>query len=264
MMGSITSTSNATVRRIREYRKVRERRAAGVAVAEGIKVVTELSALGDRVVEVCMADSLHGRPEGGYLLERFDEYETLIHRVSDRVLAHMADTKTPQGVLAVVRTAPADAETLFAGPGDLLVLDGVQDPGNVGTLIRTAEAAGLAGVVLTEGCADPTGAKCVRAAAGSLFRLPYVLWGGPPDALAEQLEEAGCTVCAAVKAGAVTPDQAVRQGGRVAWVLGAEGTGVSVSLADRATLKVSIPMVGQVESLGVAAAGAILMYTRVG
>lgn len=263
MTGSITSTSNPTVRRIREYRKVRERTAAGMAVAEGVKLVGELGSIADRVVEVCISDSLYEKPEGGHLLTRFEEHETLIHRVSDRVLAHMSDTKTPQGVLAVVRVAPSEPEQLLSGPGDLLVLDGVQDPGNVGALIRTAEAAGVAGVVLTEGCADPTSSKCVRAAAGSLFRLPYVFWSGPPEELAEQLEEAGCTVCAAVKNGAVTPAQAVKRG-RVAWVLGAEGHGVSDSLADRATLKVSIPMAGQVESLGVAAAGAILMYTRVG
>lgn len=259
--GILTSTANPKVRAVRALAKPRERRARGVAVAEGIKVVAELAAIPERVEDLFAAESLSDRQDGRELISRLKAAGIPVTYVSDRVLAAMADARTPQGVLAVVRTTSADLAAVLARDGDLLVLDGVQDPGNVGTLVRTAEAAGLAGVMLTAGCADPTGPKCVRAAAGSLFRLPYVIWETAPSDLAEALEEAGLTVCAALKDGAVSPDH-VTGFNRVAWVLGAEGSGVSDSLADRATLTVTIPMAGGVESLGVAAAGAVLMYGR--
>jgi TrmH family RNA methyltransferase len=136
----------------------------------------------------------------------------------------------------------------------------VQDPGNVGTLVRTLEAAGGAGVVLVGAGADPTGPKCVRAAAGSLFRVPHVLWPHDPAGLAERVRSAGYALGIASPSGPPLPEGL--PDGPVAWVLGGEGAGVSEAFRRRGSFQAAIPMAPGVDSLNVAVAGAVLLYAR--
>jgi TrmH family RNA methyltransferase len=159
-------------------------------------------------------------------------------------------------VLAVaeIPRAGLDSISLAQEPAVVLVLDAVQDPGNFGTLVRTAEALGAAGVVVLPGTVDPWNPKSVRAAMGSSFRLPVVEadW----DALEPWLRGHGAvTVASAV--GAPPPDSLPR---RAALVLGNEGAGVSADTLRRAGLTLGIPLRGRAESLNVAAAGAILLH----
>lgn len=180
--------------------------------------------------------------------------------VSEPVLATMADTVTPQGVVAVAEMRPASVFDVAAG--DLvLVLASVRDPGNAGTLVRSAEAAGAAGVVFSQGCVDPYGPKTVRAAAGALFRVPIVRDVGLADAL-QVLREAGHRV---IGADATSPD-AVDQadlGGKTTFVLGNEAWGVPVEAEGLLDTAVRIRMPGPAESLNVAVAGSILLFEAV-
>ena len=171
--------------------------------------------------------------------------------LSERVFSTVSDTVTPQGVIAIAHCAPASfAEALAAARTagwPLLVLDGVQDPGNVGTIARTAAAAGAPALAVLEGTADPYGPKAVRASAGNVFRL-LVAAAVPSDL-------AGLDVWGAAAAGGEPLDQAPVERA-TALVLGAEARGLRLPVARR----VSIPIAQGVESLNVAAAAAVLLF----
>jgi TrmH family RNA methyltransferase len=177
--------------------------------------------------------------------------------VGERELRELAGTEQPQGVLAAagIPRHGLDALSVDADPAVVLVLDAVQDPGNFGTLVRTAEALGAAGVVTLPGTVDPWNPKSVRAAMGSGFRLPMVPaeW----DELAPWLEERGIAAVAAVVGADPLP---APPPARAALVLGNEGAGVGEQTLARAAVHAGIPIRGRAESLNVAAAGAILLY----
>jgi TrmH family RNA methyltransferase len=193
-------------------------------------------------------------PEGRALLARAVAADIPVELVSDAVFRKHADTVTPQGWLAM---APMPNWTWSDLEGArLLVLDGVRDPGNVGTLLRAAEALGSGGVVMLPGTADPWNPKVVRAAAGSSLRLP-VLEADWDDVLA-RLREWSTPVWVAEADGDIVGRDEPRPG-RVAVVLGNEGEGVSAGVRAAADRIIAIPMRGEVESLNAAIAGAILM-----
>ncbi|MGE3619612.1 MAG: TrmH family RNA methyltransferase [Acidimicrobiia bacterium] len=184
-----------------------------------------------------------------------------VHEVPDATLRRVTDTVTPQGVaaIAVARLGDEDAAVAAAAAGPLaLVLAGVADPGNAGTLVRVAEACGAGVVVFCEGAVDPTGPKCVRASAGALFHVP-VCRSGPAGPLLDRLAAAGVARVGTVVRGGVDCDRADLSG-PIALVMGNEAHGMEASLRARLDLPVSIPMVGRSESLNVAMAGAIVCY----
>lgn len=188
------------------------------------------------------------------LVEEFGEAGVAVREEAGRALAELADTVTPQGVLAVARIPSRDWHDLDLAR--ILLLDAVQDPGNLGTLVRTAEAMAMGGVVCLAGTVDPWSAKAVRAAAGSSLRLP-VLTASWPDAR-QHLEADSVSLWAADPRG--TP---LRRGdpipARTALCLGNEGSGVSEPVLDAASRRVALPLAGRVESLNVSVAGAVLM-----
>ncbi len=183
--------------------------------------------------------------------------------VSPDVLAAMAQTVTPQGILGVAALLDVSlAQALAERPRLVAVLESVADPGNAGTVIRTADAAGAGAVVLTDGSTDPHGGKCVRATAGSLWHLPVV--SGPTMAdTVGALRRAGLRVLAATGTGADDLEDLQDSGalaGPTGWLFGSEATGLSaeaVSLSDRT---VRIPIHGRAESLNLATAAALCLY----
>ena len=183
--------------------------------------------------------------------------------VSRDVLAAMAETVTPQGVLGVAPLLEADlAEALAGAPRLVAVLEAAQDPGNTGTVIRTADAAGADAVVLTAGSTDPHGGKCVRATAGSLWHLPVV--SGPTVAQAvEAARAAGLQVLATTGAGEADLDDLADAGELsrpTAWLLGNEAQGLSAQALELADRAVRIPIHGRAESLNLATAAAVCLY----
>ncbi|MCW2679215.1 MAG: methyltransferase [Frankiales bacterium] len=207
---------------------------------------------------------LYADPDGQ---ERFAELLAQspcpVTAVSRDVLAAMAETVNPQGVLGVAPLLDVDLSIALApAPRLVAVLESVQDPGNAGTVIRTADAAGADAVVLTDSSTDPHGGKCVRATAGSLWHLPVV--HGPTVAeTVAALQAAGVTVLATSGTGEDDLDDLQDAGalaGPTAWLLGNEGAGLSeqaLALADR---RVRIPIRGRAESLNLATAAAICLY----
>ena len=190
------------------------------------------------------------------------------HLVDDGALAALTETVHPQGLVAVCRTVDGPLDALLApadgrAPRLLAVCADVRDPGNAGTVIRCADAAGADGVVLAGSSVDPYNGKTVRATVGSLFHLPLALAGDPRDAV-RRLREAGLTVLAADGAGETDLDEAEDRGllaGPTAWLFGNEAWGLPDDLAALADHRVAIPIHGRAESLNLATAAAVCLYS---
>lgn len=244
-------------RLLRSLRQRKARQAEGLFLAEGVRAVEDLLASPLPVRLAVAASSLGDTPRGQALMQLLAARGVALRETGERELAALADTETPQGILAVapIPSAGLDALRMDGDPAVLLVLDAVQDPGNFGTLARTAEALGAVGLVALPGTVDPWNPKSVRAAMGSTFRLPVVEAGW--DALAPFLRAREVETLAAVVGGAPLGDDLPR---RAALVLGNEGAGVGDETRAHADRAVGIPLRGRAESLNVAAAGAILLH----
>jgi TrmH family RNA methyltransferase len=183
--------------------------------------------------------------------------------VDDAALASLTETVAPQGVVAVCRFVDEPFPALLArAPRLLAVCVDVRDPGNAGTVIRCADAAGAGGVVLAGSSVDPYNGKAVRASVGSLFHLPLALAPGTADVV-DALRGAGTTVLAADGAGDLDLDDAVDDGlltRRTAWLFGNEAHGLPDEIAAQADHRVRIPIHGRAESLNLATAAAICLY----
>ncbi|HEX8691870.1 MAG TPA: RNA methyltransferase [Longimicrobium sp.] len=244
-------------RLVRSLAVRKHREAEGLFLVEGVRAVEDLLASPLPVRMVVASSSLEDTPRGAALRRSVEERGLPLRETGERELRDLAGTEQPQGVLAVAAIPRATLAGLKvdAEPAVLLVLDAVQDPGNFGTLVRTAEALGAAGVLALPGTVDPWNPKAVRAAMGSSFRLPVVpaTW----DEAAPWLAERAVAVVAAVVGAAPLPVPPPR---RAALVLGNEGAGVGAETLARADLRAGVPLRGRTESLNVAAAGAILLH----
>jgi TrmH family RNA methyltransferase len=246
----ITSTSNARIKRVRVLQSERRaREAEGVLVVEGPRLLRE-ALLAGLTPDLTLYTEDFAATEGGEaLLERVEGAAL----VSGAVMKAASDTESPQGVLAVV---PAPSLPFPAGLDFALVVDGVQNPGNLGAILRTAEAAGAPVALLAPGTVDPTNPKVVRGAAGAHFRLPMRVatdWGSIREVVA------GLTVYLAGAEGGVFYD-------RVNWrepsalIVGSEAHGAGREAKSLAKARVAIPMVGGAESLNAAVATGILLF----
>lgn len=184
-----------------------------------------------------------------------------VHAIAPEVLAGAVDTVTPQGVAAIApRIEVGVAEAVAAGAAGplVLVLVDVNDPGNAGTLVRAAEAAGAAAVLFCGSTVDPCNPKCVRASAGALFHVP-VASGGDTVAVLELLGDAGVRSAATVVRDG-TPYDTADLTGPIALVLGSEAHGLPEAVTDAVELRLTIPIAGRSESLNVAMAGAVVAF----
>lgn len=193
------------------------------------------------------------------LLAIADATGVVVHSVTPSVLAELAQTVTPQGLIGVAgfRDLPL-ADITAARPRLVVVLASVRDPGNAGTILRTADAAGADAVVFTDASVDPYNPKCVRSSAGSLFHVPFVV-GSSFDAAIDELRAAGLRVLATSGAGRVDLYSA-ELSGPVAWVFGNEAWGLPEELVALADESVRIPIHGRAESLNLAMAAAVCLY----
>ncbi len=248
-MEPITSTRNPRVRDLVALHRRRERRARGQHLVEGPNAV--LAALAAGVVEELWAteEALAGLelPVGTPLVP-----------VAEHVLDRLADAKTPQGIVALART-PSVSLSEVVGRGLLVVLDAVADPGNIGTIVRTADAAGATAVVVTEGSADVFAPKTVRAAAGSTYHLPIVTDVAMAEVI-DACQAAEQSVFGLDGSGERSVEDLERNHAAVALVLGNEAHGLSGATTELLDGRVAIALRGRAESLNVAAAAAIAIY----
>ncbi len=242
---------------IRDLHRRRARERRGLTLAEGVRLLEEALAAGVDVQGAVVAPALEGTPRGTALKRRLQAAGVRLEEVDDDLLAQLAETEQPQGVVAVVAPRVWSLDAIVPGPrGVLLVLDGVQDPGNVGALARTALGLGAAALLALPGTADLASPKALRGSMGALFRLPALHC--TTEAFIGWARGVGLSLWTTAADGA--PVRGVRRDGPVALVLGNEGAGVRPELAVAADRSVAVPLAGGVESLNVAVAAGILLY----
>ncbi|HXG43516.1 MAG TPA: RNA methyltransferase [Gemmatimonadales bacterium] len=242
---------------IRDLQRRRGRERRGLALAEGVRLVEEALAAAVPIRGAVVAPALEATSRGKALKAALLRAGVPLESLGDRTLAALADTEHPQGVIAVVEPPRRTLEDIRPGPrGAVLVLDAVQDPGNVGALVRTALGLGAAGLVALPGTADLSNPKALRGSMGALFRLPCAAADVP--ALLGWAARSGVAIWTSGVDG--SPVGSVRRRGPVALVVGNEGAGVHPALARAADATVAVPLAGPVESLNVAVAAGILLY----
>ena len=249
-MEKITSVKNPTVRGLRELKDRRAREESGLILVEGEVMIREALSCGLKMHDL-LADERHEA-----LARELETCGARCFCVPRSILETVCETRTPQGVCASF-TAPKPLG-VDALPDVVVALDGVQDPGNVGTIWRTADAAGFQGLLLGEGSADPLSPKVLRAAMGSGFRLPFSQAAPLSDAL-KSLSGRGYTIIASDLGGEDFYSRA-DPGSRMVLVIGNEARGISDAVRQCADMRVKLPMRGGAESLNAAIAAAILMY----
>lgn len=253
-MTVITSRQHPLCKLVRALEKPRERKKRGLFVAPGGNAVTAALAARwplERLV-VSPADAENGWRDIA------ESANVPLILADEAILEYIGDVPSAPDVLALAHLP--QEETALPSNGPILVLDGIGDPGNIGTLIRSADAAGASAVIITQNSADAFGLKAIRASAGSLFHLPPLAFeDNSPESLAPHLQAGGIPIItAAAHDGQNCFD--FRWPPRYALVLGHETRGVAPQWENAATGRVSIPMFGRAESLNVAAAGAVLLY----
>ncbi len=254
----ITSIKNEQVKRVQNLiKKGKFRREEGLYVAEGLRMCRELDPEETAALYVAQSFLENADPNGDEVrwLEKF-RYET----VSDAVMNAMADTQTPQGILAVARQKQYTLEGLFETktPACLMILETLQDPGNLGTIIRAGEGAGVTGIIMDKKTADIYNPKVIRSTMGSILRMPFVY----TEDLRETcvwLKERGVRLFAAHLKGKHSYDQEDYTGA-CGFLIGNEANGLTDETAELADTYVRIPMAGKVESLNAAVAASVLMF----
>ncbi|AYF99683.1 TrmH family RNA methyltransferase [Lactococcus allomyrinae] len=246
-MEIITSKDNKKVKEARKLLTKKYRKNS--YLIEGFHLFEEAVKAGTEILQIFVEEG------------KFDKLSPVltenlsVDMVSREVLKSLADSESPQGIIAEVKKCETEID--FSG-SKYLVLENVQDPGNVGTMVRTADAAGFSGVILSENTADIYSAKVMRSMQGSNFHFPVVQMES--SLLFGQLKKAGLSVLTTTLSANSVPYQSVKVH-RFALVMGNEGAGVSDFAAEQADVLVHIEMPGQAESLNVAVAAGILMFS---
>lgn len=252
----ITSSSNAQVKNLNLLqKKAKAREDQGVFVIEGLRLFNEAKAA-KLLVKTYASETFYSErllEDKGY----FDDLEYEV--ISDQVFKDISETKTPQGIMGIVKK-PAYSldEILKVRNPFLMLLEDIRDPGNLGTIIRTAEGAGVTGIILNDSCVDMFNPKVIRSTMGSIFRVPFYQ---SPDFLntLKTIKSQDILIYAAHLDGKIydTEDSFIESCG---FLIGNEANGLSHEVSDMADVKIKIPMEGEVESLNAAVAAAILMY----
>lgn len=249
----ITSTSNPQIKKLLQLqKKSKVRNEEQVFIVEGLRMFQEVPK--ERVKKVYISESLYNRKKEELNLEKFP-----VEILSDKVFQHVSDTKTPQGIMCIVQQKKYEIEELFfdANP-HFIVLDNLQDPGNLGTIVRTAEGAGVSAIFMSSDCVDIYNPKTIRSTMGSIYRMPFV-YVEDMFTLLDKFREKKVTTYAAHLQGKHTYDKEDYRSG-TAILIGNEGNGLRDEIAEKADVWVQIPMQGEVESLNAAIAASILMF----
>lgn len=259
MIRSITSRRNPLVARFRALAEEPDITGARVLL-DGAHLVREARESGGTFEVVAVATSrLAPETEEGLLARSLSADHVDVVEAPDSVFTALSPVSTPSGIVAIASRRPDVAAAICAGPmAFVLAVVDVQDPGNVGALVRAAEAGGVTGMFVCGASANPFSWKAIRGSMGSVLRLPVVA-GMSTAAVLSCMKQAGVRAIAAVARGGMDPD-AIDWTGKAGIVLGSEGTGLPEEVVAACDARVSIPMSPHVESLNVATAGAILVY----
>lgn len=249
----ITSIHNSAIKNvIALQKKGKIRKEQNTFVVEGIKMFSELPK--ERHIITYVSEGFLSEENREALLEHI-HYEV----VSDKVFQEMSDTKTPQGILSLVKQVHYQLSDLLMGtqPVHFMILEDIQDPGNLGTIFRTAEGAGVTGIIMTKGTVDIYNPKVIRSTMGSVYRIPFLYTENSIEII-YQIKKNAVLYAAHLQADHSYYEEDYRES--CAFLIGNEANGLREETAKLADHWISIPMEGRVESLNAAVAASILMY----
>lgn len=257
-MEKITSRENENIkrtRRIKDERKLRDE--LGVFVAEGVRLCEEAAKSG-RVIEAYYTEKAYEKEN--YRMDKIISSAEKVWEISEGVMEKISDTKSPQGIVCICKKLDNENNTdKINSDGRYIVMAGIADPGNAGTIVRTADAMGVDAVIMTRECADIYSPKAVRATMGSIFHIPIVI-AEDEKSLFELLRAKGLKSYAAALDEESMALSEVEFGGGSAVLIGNEANGLSDFAVKSSDFKVMIEMKGEAESLNAASAAAILAY----
>ncbi|MBF8984180.1 23S rRNA (guanosine(2251)-2'-O)-methyltransferase RlmB [Lutibacter sp. B2] len=262
MILEISSYENSVIKHTRQLliRKYREK--FNEYMIEGVRITKDALLYNQKIVYILFCESIYNTAGGKELLDDLMNRNIKIYKISDKIFKELSDTENTQGIIAVLSYNEYDLkEILNKNDGLYVVLDRIQDPGNLGTIIRSADASGADAVILSKGCVDLYNLKTIRSTMGSIFHLPIVKMGETLEIVKQLKQEAVQIISTSLDTNKYHYDVEYRKS--TAFVIGNEANGVSEEVLKEADALVKIPMIGKAESLNAAVAAAIVMYEAV-
>lgn len=260
----ITSASNKQIKRVISLlKKAKARKEEQLFVVEGIRMVSEVPE--NRLRELYVSESLYHNRMNEKNQELFEKISGIRYEVvEDSVFRHMSDTMTPQGILALVKQSETTFSDILKQAFNksknpcFLVLENIQDPGNLGTILRTSEAAGVSGVILSQNTVDIYNPKVIRSTMGTVFRVPFVIVPDLKETILTMKQEKIQVYAAHLKGEHNFYEENYQT--PTAFLIGNEGNGLTEETAQLADRYIKIPMEGQVESLNASVAASLFAY----
>lgn len=257
-MVKITSHKNPIIKKIKKLFKKKDRWRDKLFIIEGIKLIDEALENNVNIKYVLYSDKLLTTNDGAEFLKRIESYGKPIN-VSESIFQEISDTENTQGVIAIVEFNIRPLDEMFHRSNDFFIyLNGIQDPGNMGTIIRSADAFNIDGIMIGEGCVDPYNAKVVRATMGSIFRTPLYFVDNDRETLTRIIANSFKLYATHLEGSISNYD--LNYEGKFVIVIGNESQGVDDNILDMANGFIKIPMPGFAESLNAGVAASIIMY----
>lgn len=262
LISNIHSHDNAIVKRVKQLHKKKYRELYKQYFVEGVRIIYDALENNKEIVHIIFCDTLYKTSGGESLLQMLDERNVSLYCVPEKMFMELSDTQNPQGIMAVLSQAEYDlVDILEQSNGFFVVLDRIQDPGNLGTIIRTADAAGVDAVLMGKGCVDLYNPKTIRSTMGSVFHLP-ILTLGTTEEVVKTLKEKNVKI---VSTGLETKEYYydISYLHKMALIIGNEANGVLPEILADSDHIVKIPMMGKAESLNASIAASIVIYEAV-
>ncbi|SHH24292.1 23S rRNA (guanosine(2251)-2'-O)-methyltransferase RlmB [Tepidibacter thalassicus] len=257
MILEITSKENEKIKYIKSLLKSKKRLQEKKYIIEGYRILNQAIECSADIDYVVFTDEFLNKEEHKKFIDFLMDNGFKLYKTTNKLFKGITDTEKPQGILAVVKYKEYDLdEILNSNSNFFIILDRIQDPGNMGTIIRTADAAGVYGVILLKGCVDVYNPKVIRSTMGSIFNMPIIQAN---EEIIDDLKEKGFNIVSSY----LNTDNyyhSVNYGDKVALVIGNEGNGIKDEIINKSDILVKIPIYGKAESLNAAMASGILMY----
>ena len=258
-MIEISSQENPVIKHIKQLSKRKYREKYREFKIEGVRMIHDALENGKNIKSVLFCDALKGVSGGEKLLERLNQQGIKIYHIPQKMFEELSDIESPQGVMAILAFHTHELEEVLThSKGFFLILDRIQDPGNMGTMIRTADAAGADGIILTKGSVDPYNEKVIRSTMGSIFHIPILTMGDTMDVLGCMKQRGIKIVTTSLNTEHYHYDIDLKQ--KIAIIVGNEGNGVEEDVIRASDYTVKIPMLGRAESLNASVAASLMLY----
>ncbi len=259
MIKEITSNSNPNIKHVKSLQRKKFRDEYNEFIIEGLRIVEHGLEYGGDIIRLFITHDEYKSLEGTRVFEKIIEKNVDTYIISEQLFKEISDTKNPQGILGIVKKKSYDINHILNKEKYfIIILDRLQDPGNLGSIIRTADAAGIDCIVTSKGCVDTYNNKTIRSTMGSIFNIPIVDIGDLDSFIAYLIENDTKIVSTILETNQYHYE--VEYGEKIAVIIGNEGNGISKELIDKSNIKVKIPMLGKAESLNASTASSIIIY----